>query len=215
MKRGTISPEVCARVLRIANRVYRRYYWTGVSLDDLVQEGFVSYIATINRPEQSPDDPPFPTSRVRGAMLDFLRKYEPSCHKQRYWRRRIREITNKIRDATGRDPVPEEIAEAAGITQQELEANTTRRHRVSDQILESIPAPGQEEDPAKTVVTSIIDLAKLNETQVTVLRLLSEGHMRKDIATVFGVSASRISQIFKKIAEKLRGTAKRHAITPP
>lgn len=102
-----------------------------------------------------------------------------------------------------------------GITQQELEANTTRRHRVSDQILETIPAPGQEEDPAKTVVTSIIDLAKLNETQVTVLRLLSEGHMRKDIATVFGVSASRISQIFKKIAEKLRGTAKRHAITPP
>jgi RNA polymerase sigma factor for flagellar operon FliA len=151
--------------------------------------------------------------RVRGAILDELRRQD--------WRpRAVRQDSHKLRDAVraltrklGREPNDKEAAEALGLTQDEwrqfllddcaeellsfddmLQENTERAHS----------APGPEE---QFVVRRSLEQAlnALSEREQRVIQMIYEFELSyKEIAAVLDLSDARVCQLNKSALAKMK-----------
>lgn len=181
---------------------------------DMVQIGLMGLLEALRRygvPDAS--FVPYARQRVRGAILDELRRQD--------WRpRTVRQSAHKIRDAVrilrrklGQEPTPEIIQKALGISEADYLAWEQAESAEAMASLDELVGAGMDmassaDDPATTVLRRRAlaqALAALNEREQQVIQLYYEFDLNlKEIAAVLELSEARVCQLNKEALRKMR-----------
>ena len=125
---GAYRGDVADRVRRFLPMV-RRLAWhihgsgrPGIELEDLIQAGLVALTECAQRHAGPGEDgfAAYAKMRVRGAMVDLIRRTVPLSRGASERRRQLREQEEALRGQLGREPTAEELAAALEITAHEL-----------------------------------------------------------------------------------------------
>jgi len=194
-----------------------------VLVDDLIQAGLIGLMDAASHydPSQGATFETYASIRIRGSMLDELRRNDwapKSVHRKA---RDIMKATNNIESRTGRDARPEEIAEVMEIPIEEyhqliLETNTCRvlnfaeveyddqnfSDTVSDKT-EVNPLTGMQRDEFKEYLAKAIKTLPDREQLIVSLYYDEELNL-KEIGCVLGVSESRVSQLLSQAHMRMR-----------
>ena len=182
--------------------------------EDMEQIGLMGLLEALRRYGQ-PDGGfgAFAALRVRGAILDELRRQD--------WRpRTVRQDSHKQRDALraltrqlGREPAEAEILRHLKLTPQQyqdfLQAEVAEEMASFDELVEELAQlPSEHRNPeAQLMVTRSIAqaLTALNEREQRVIQLYYEFDASlKEIAAVLDLTEARVSQINKAALAKMR-----------
>ena len=151
--------------------------------------------------------------RVRGAILDELRRQD--------WRpRTVRQSAHKARDAVralrrqlGQEPTAEQIQAALGMDDAEYlayeQAESAEALSSLDELLaQGLDVPCSVQDPAQAVLQRLAlqqVLHQLNDREQRVIQLYYEFDLSlKEIAVVLELSEARVCQINKEALRKMR-----------
>jgi len=209
-------------VKRIAHHLMARMP-SGVSVEDLYQAGMIGLLDALKRFDSS-KGASFDTYagiRIRGAMVDELRKGEWAPRSVHRNARRIQQVIQEIEHETGSDARDRDIAERLGVSMEEYhvmlqDSMATRLFSLNeleeteDHITTSLQQQ-QAENPLddlqsgafRTHLARAIEL--LPEREQLVLSLYYDEELNlKEIGQVLGVSESRVSQIHSQAAQRLR-----------
>lgn len=196
-----------------------------VQLDDLVQAGMLGLMEAARKydGDRGASFETYAGIRIRGAMVDEMRRGDwvpRSVHRNA---RRITEAMHIVEGRVGRDASDVEIAEQMGIELEEYHdmANDTLAGRLFsfEDVLEEqeqgtvpsilqddsmqTPSDVAQNDALRSAMARAID--ELPEREKLVLSLYYDEEMNlKEIGLVLGVSESRISQIHSQAALRLK-----------
>lgn len=213
--------EYSPLVKRIAHHLIARLP-SSVLAEDLIQAGMIGLIEASRNfnPTKGASFSTYAGIRIRGAMLDEMRKgdWAPrSVHRNtRKVHKAIREIENK----TGRDAKDNEVAELMGLTIKEYHSMlqdtkgakifTFEEIGLDDDILSSsttIALMGPLEKLQKENFCEILglEIAKLPERERLVLALYYDEELNlREVGEILNVSESRISQIHSQAMIRLQ-----------
>lgn len=209
-------------VKRIAHHLLARLP-ASVQLNDLIQAGMVGLLESAQKYDAS-KGASFETYagiRIRGAMLDDVRKDDWAPRSVHRNARRVAEAIREVEARTGRDAQDGEVARELGISLDEyygyLQDSAGTRLFSFDEMLEQ--SEGVEADPAQSIQESPLDdvqrsafranlaqaIKGLPERERLVLALYYHEELNlKEIGSLLGVSESRVSQIHSQAALRLK-----------
>lgn len=194
----------------------------GFDRDDLYGLGMVGLIEAADsfEPERGLKFSTHAYTRIRGAILDDLRKND---HLSRGNRERLRDLERgiaRLEQAHGVAPAPEEIAEELGLSLEEIDellvaaksgAQASLDVESEEQgSLASLVADPRSPDPVgsadwnerKELLAGAI--AELPEQEKTVITLYyAEGLLLREISEILEVTESRVSQIHSRAIYRL------------
>ncbi len=197
-----------------------------VQIEDLIQAGMIGLLEASKNYDFSKGASfeTYASIRIRGSMLDEIRKSDWAPRSVHRNTRRIAEAIREVENLKGRDPRNFEVAKNLNINLDEYhrllqDSNSSRMYAFYDAglneeaISEGIavtslsPLEGLEEDDFKQRLAESIET--LAEREQLVLKLYyDEGLNLRKIGEILGVSESRISQIHSQAVVKLQGRLK-------
>ncbi len=194
-----------------------------LSWDDLFHSGVVGLIEAVDRydPSQNVKFKTFAYPRIRGAMIDELRRVEWGPRSIRDAHKKLESTIEELQAELNHFPSDEEIADALGITLDEyndLLTDVSKRYMLSldylytdtdsedEYSIKGSTAQQEFEEPLDALVREeekerlvhIIDHLPDQEKLVIALYYYEELTLR-EIGEVIGVSESRVSQIHTKV----------------
>jgi RNA polymerase sigma factor for flagellar operon FliA len=224
--REELLAEHISLVHHVSRQIHRRVS-SDVELDELISAGTMGLIEALDRfePMRGLAFSTFAVPRVRGAILDELRRID---HVPSSMRRRTRTLSTareSLRHELGREPSGEEVADALGLDlpglwKLEAEAEGTMRVAIDGAGTEENDDAPHAQSMSAEDHTSVEDRITLDqETTIlreTILRLSTQERTvltlyyfeelkLHEIAAVLDVTESRVSQIRQKAIVKLRG----------
>ncbi len=213
-------------VKRIAHHMMGRMP-ASVSVEDLIQSGMIGLIDASRKFDHS-KGASFETYagiRIRGAMIDELRKGEWAPRSVHRNSRAIQEAIRTVENRTGRDAMDREVAQELGIALDDYyamlqDSMATRLFSIDEMVApdEQIdkaatdldhenPYEGMQKDALRRQLAQAI--TELPEREQLVLSLYYDEELNlKEIGEVLGVSESRVSQIHSQAAQRLRSRLK-------
>lgn len=225
-------PQVYYIAARIRERLPQH-----VEMEDLVHAGVLGLIEATRNFDSAKNAgfSTFAKFRIRGAILDSLRKLDWGSRTLRRKGRAISASISSLSSKLGRQPTQEEIAADLSMELSELQNTLTELdglYLVSQQsevdgdpnasydLIESAPSRGGDnpfelclEGERKAQLVQAI--SQLSEREQLILSLYYEGEATmKEIAEIVGVVVSRVSQIHSGALMKLR-TAMQHMNDAP
>lgn len=194
-----------------------------VQADDLIQAGMIGLLEASRNydPSQGASFETYAGIRIRGAMLDEVRRADWAPRSVRRKARQVAEAVRIVENQHGRDARSSEVAELLGISLDEyhrilhdtsnarifssddpdMVGETTADEIAPDQRHEPL-ASQQDEDFRRTLAQSISDLP---ERERIVMSLYYDGEMKlHDIGSELGMSDSRVCQIHGQALIRLR-----------
>ena len=213
-------------VKRIAHHLAARLP-SNVDVDDLMQAGMVGLLEAAGNfdPDRGASFETFAGIRIRGAMLDDIRKHDWTPRSVHHKYRQVTEAIHEIESESGRAAEPLEIAERLGLTMNEyhkiLNDSASSRLFSLDETLDE-PTLHRPSPASKTAMpdeelfrsqfqdrlAEAID--ELPERERLVLSLYYEQELNlKEIGKVLDVSESRVCQIHGQAVMRLRAAAER------
>jgi RNA polymerase sigma factor for flagellar operon FliA len=207
-------------VRRIAYRLVARYP-SSVDVDDLITIGMLGLIEAVDRFEhdRSVSFSGYARIRVQGAIVDELRKQDWVPRSVRDRADRIRRMRETLEESLGRPPSETEIASALGVEVerlQEITRNSVVRTLISMDESEEDEQPIRDqlatnvEDPLSLALTGCLRgrvleaVAELPERERQLVELYYfRNRSIKQIASTFGVTESRISQLHTRTKKHL------------
>jgi RNA polymerase sigma factor for flagellar operon FliA len=224
--REELLAEHISLVHHVSRQIHRRVS-SDVELDELISAGTMGLIEALDRfePMRGLAFSTFAVPRVRGAILDELRRID---HVPSSMRRRTRTLSTareSLRHELGREPMAEEVSELLGIDlpalwKLEAEAEGTMRvaldgtgNEDNDEAPHAQAMSADDHTSVEDRITLDQETAILRETilrlstqERTVLTLYYFEQLKlHEIAAVLDVTESRVSQIRHKAIVKLRG----------
>ena len=126
------ATEYYGLVLSLARKTHRRLLDAGgeIELDDLVQEGFVGLLEAADKyqPGRGTQFATFAYPRIDGAIKDYLRRLDLLSQQGRQQVKELSRTKEQLRQSLSRDPVNNELAQALGVSEEEVgEAETLGR----------------------------------------------------------------------------------------
>lgn len=215
--------EYAQLVKLVAGRL-SMYLGHNVEYDDLVSYGIFGLIDAIDKfdLEKNVKFETYASLRIRGAILDQIRKMDWIPRSVRQRQRKIDEAMKQIEMRTGKTASDEELAKQLGLTDEELFSWQTQLKVTNVVSLNEFEENGSEPmiDSAHPVRFSqpeeVVEEAELKEKLAESLELLTEKERRvielyyyedmtlKEISKILEVSESRISQLHTKALNKMR-----------
>ena len=209
----------------IASRMYSTYK-NLADQDDIISCGSLALLNSIDRFDHTRDIKfeTFASIRVRGAMIDYLRKQDWVPRTVRKSLKDIDSAYTSLQNELGRDPTDEEIASKLNVHIDDYYETLGKTYStnilsieelITDNLSNLIPA--SESTPEKqyedkelvNVIAQAIDC--LSDKERTVISLYYyEGLKAKQIAGILEISESRVSQIHSKALIKLRYTLQKY-----
>lgn len=208
-------------VKRIAHHLAARLPST-VEIDDLIQAGMVGLLEAAGNfdPSRGASFETFAGIRIRGAMLDDVRKQDWTPRSVHQKQRQVSAAIRRIEAEQGRPADSAEIVAALGITMNEYHAilkdaagahlfsldetqqDQKAAHEVADTVAE-LPDQSLTHLQIRRALADAVE--RLPEREKLVLSLYYERELNlKEIGAVLGVSESRVCQIHGQALLRLR-----------
>jgi RNA polymerase sigma factor for flagellar operon FliA len=182
-----------------------------VNRDDLTSAGLTALVQAARSYDESRGVPftRYAATRVRGAIIDELRGIDWASRSVRRRARELDDTRTQLAGRLGRTPTDVEVAEAAGVTVEEVAANADDVSRASVMSLQGFgdtpiddvlptraPSPEEKVEQNERIGYLVDSVALLPER----LRVVVEGYFfaerpMAEIAAELGVSESRVSQM--------------------
>jgi RNA polymerase sigma factor for flagellar operon FliA len=213
-----------AQLVKLVAGRLSMYLGHNVEYDDLVSYGIFGLIDAIDKfdMDKNVKFETYASLRIRGAILDQIRKMDWIPRTVRQRQRKIDEAMKNVEMRTGRAATDEEIAVELGVSGDEL-LNWQSQLKVTNVIsLNEFEEQGQEptmEFASQNRFSQPEDVVEEEELKVKLiesLELLTEKERRvielyyyeeltlKEISMVLEVSESRVSQLHTKALAKMR-----------
>ena len=201
------------------------YLGYNVEYEDLCSYGIFGLIDAIDKFDSLKDVKfeTYASLRIRGAILDQIRKMDWIPRTIRQKQKRIEQVMREVETREGRQATDEEIAAGLGITGDEYTdwqsqmkitgvISLNEYMEQGSEIPNDHRASGQFDSPERA-----LEKTELADTLRETLELLTEKERRaielyyyeeltlKEISYVLEVSESRISQLHTKALQKMRG----------
>ncbi len=200
---------------RIALRLARRCPdW--VDRDDLVAAAMLGLAEAAERYDEGRDEPflGFATKRIRGAVLDELRKGDIMPRRIRKLAREVGQAIVRLEKQIGGSPTDEQVAAELNVSVENYRENLEQLVHVTIGELDLDGAhmmTGEDSSPAlladKRLEVGRIKtaLTRLDKRDVTLLSLYyNEELLYAEIAQVLGVTVSRVCQLHGRAIARLR-----------
>jgi len=193
-----------------------------IHIDDIIQSGLIGLLDASRQydPRQGAQFETYATIRVRGAILDEVRRSDwapKSVHKKA---RDLTAAMQEIERRTGRDARDIEVAQEMGVSMVEYykilkDGNACRMLSFDDLETDDTQSLGIFEDRQSNVVNDILDeefkshlaqaITDLPEREKMVMSLYYDTEMNlKEVGVLLGVSESRVSQLLSQAQLRLR-----------
>ena len=213
-----------AQVVKLVAGRLSMYLGHNVEYDDLVSYGIFGLIDAIDKFDTTKNVKfeTYASLRIRGAILDQIRKMDWIPRTVRQRQRKIDEAIKQIEMRTGKAATDEEIAIELGVSEDEL-TNWQSQLKVTNVVsLSEFEESGQE--PVMDTVNKnrfsqpeeVVAEKELKEKLIEALEILTEKERLvielyyyedltlKEISLVLEVSESRVSQLHTKALLKMR-----------
>ncbi len=201
---------------------------SSLQVEDLVSYGAIGLLEAFDRFDEGRGIKfsTFAEYRIRGAMLDALRSTDTFTRRRRQLSKKISTASKSLRFELGRDPTPGETAKRLGISIEEYWDSVDRVKPVSlisldgvlvngdseeSRTLEEQLSASEENDPSHRLdameIKSHLKQAILGlpeKERHCVMMYYGRDLSLAEVAAVYGVSVSRISQIITQAKGKLR-----------
>lgn len=222
---GAYAGDTADRVRRFLPMV-RRLAWhvhgtgrPGIELEDLIQAGLVALTECAQKHAGPGEDgfAAYAKMRVRGAMVDLIRRTVPLSRGATERRRVLREKETELRGELGRDPNSAELAAALGIDETELatlrSTSEPLRFDSIDEVYSDSDMAFADGGPDSLALLQDEELrghlaeaiAALPERLQLVVQLYFVEELNlAEIAQVLSVSIPRVHQLKAKAIEHLR-----------
>ena len=217
-------PQVYYVAARIRERLPKQ-----VDMEDLVQAGVIGLLEAC-RNYDSLKDAQFSTFakfRIRGAIVDSLRKLDWGSRTLRRRGREINSTVAKLESSLGRQPLEEEIAADMQMSLDELQSTMTQLdglylvgqrtspshdHAESYDLIESAQS-SDDDNPFNVCLqgerrAQLVEVvSQLSEREQLILSLYYKEELTmKEVSKVVGIAVSRVSQIHAAAMVKLRAS---------
>ena len=194
---------------------------TAIEIADLVQIGMIALLEAARQFEERGQAAfaTYATLRIRGAMIDQLRRHATMCRGAVHRRRKIGEARAAVESETGRAAEHGEIARRLGMTVDAYHAALESSRGVRYESIDAVYSDHSEWFAAdEEDAHAQIERAELSKALVAGLKLLPEREALvlqlyyveelnlEEIGAVLNVGAARICQIKKAALDRLRGT---------
>lgn len=223
--RAYAQNEAADRIRRFLPMV-KRLAWhvhgsgrAGIEVEDLVQAGLVALTECAQRHDGPTEDgfAAYAKLRVRGAMVDLVRRSTPLSRSATERRRLLREKITALTNELGRPPSDDELAAAMGLSPRELADQNAadqplRFEAIDDAYSDSNAAFADDRPDAfamladsemrSAVASAIADLPE--RLQMIIQLYFVEELNLAEIAEVLGVSIPRVHQLKAQALDKLR-----------
>lgn len=221
--REKIILEYAPLVKLVAGRL-SMYLGYNVEYDDLVGYGVFGLIDAIDKfdPNKEVKFETYASLRIRGAILDQIRKMDWIPRTVRQRQKKITEAIKEIEATTGRTATDEEVAKAIGISAEEydewqsqmkvtnvvsLDEFVEQGSDISDNrglsSKQATPEEAIEQDELKQKLAEALKELTEKEQKV-VLLYYYEDLTLKEISNIMEVSESRVSQLHTKALAKMK-----------
>jgi RNA polymerase sigma factor for flagellar operon FliA len=203
-----------------------------IDADDLYSVGITGLIAAVRKfdPEQGSTFAGYAAMRIRGAILDELRRMDWCPRRARAHSRKLKGAINDVEQKLGRTATDEEIRVSLGLDPKEYSKWVEEAKPVTFIAIDRDPADGMGEGASlhelladESDVTGRENLEKAELLQLLTERIAElpdiprkllamyyfEGMRLAEIAAVFGLTESRICQIHAQTILGLRGFLER------
>ena len=198
-----------------------------LEIEDLIQIGYTGLVVAANNFVQKEGVPfaSYASIRIRGAIIDFFRKNSNLCRTTIQMQQKVKATEVSLRQSLAREPLPNEVAKAAGLRDEEY---SEWQHAFAANVHQSLDAVYDEysmffvlnEDGAeKKIETAQLKqtlrsvLGKLPEKELMVIQLYYVEELNiYEIAEILNVTTGRVSQIKKSAIGKLRDLIKKEEL---
>ncbi len=202
-----------------------------VQLEDLIQAGMIGLLEAAKNynVNKGASFETYASIRIRGSMLDEIRKGDWAPRSVHRNTRRIAEAIRVIENQTGRDARDQDVAQNLNLTLEEYhqllqETNGCRMFAYQDVGLEEdlvsessmisglTPLDKLQQDDFKRSLTKCIESLPERERMVLALYYDEELNLR-EVGEILGVSESRVSQIHSQAMVRLQSRLKEWSLT--
>jgi RNA polymerase sigma factor FliA len=218
---GDIADRI-RRFLPMVRRIAWHVHGTGrpgIEIEDLIQSGLVALTECSQRHAGPGEDgfAAYAKMRVRGAMVDMIRRTVPLSRGAAERRKQLREKEEALRAGLGRDPKPAELAAAMGVDEGELASMRSASEPLRFEPIDEIYSDSdlafaderpdsltllQDEEMRGSVVAAIAALPE--RLQMVVSLYFVEELNLSEIAQVLSVSIPRVHQLKAQALTQLR-----------
>ncbi len=196
-QRNILETKILSEHAPFINRILRPY--VGVldhgTVEELKQTALMTFLTELRKFEHTVNDDflKSATVRVRGEVIDELRRRDPMERRKRQLVNNVRKAEKALTQKLGRTPAAKEVCQVLDITAEEYH-QALQVIVIDDEIeLDTLVSGSHEQDPAMSMIELESALANLDEVQQKVMYLLFvEGLNIKETALVLELSESKV-----------------------
>lgn len=203
-------------VLKIA-KFFKRKLPSHIELNDLIQSGYLGLLEAKKnfKDNQGATFETFASHRIKGAMIDELRKNSWGTRESLKQLKTMSEAVSRVEQRLQKQATPEEVADELQISPEaylKASEKIAMAQVLSMTILEEVNAlPGNEEDPSaiaededmQAALKRVIQTLPKRDQQILSLYYVEELTL-KEIAEVFNLTEARICQLHATLLARVK-----------
>ena len=222
--RNEIVLQYTSLVRKIVLRFKGSYNNFG-QLDDMVNQGIIALIDAVEKfdPEMGNKFETFASLKIKGAVIDFMRKQDWVPRNQRNLSKELDDVYNELYAERGLEPTKLEMATRMGVTLPHLDKILQQRHNsiilsyeeaINEKMMVASPLIVNQNDKDSPETGILYEELKgklmeaidqLNEKERLVVSLYYYENLKlKEIAEVLSITESRVSQIHSAAIIKMK-----------
>ncbi|MDD2217474.1 MAG: FliA/WhiG family RNA polymerase sigma factor [Eubacteriales bacterium] len=233
---GTIEArnEIVLQYMNLVKIIVLRFkgsYNNFAHMDDMINQGIIALIDAVEKfqPELGNKFETFATLKVRGAIIDFMRKQDWVPRNRRTLAKELDDVYSELYSLNGCEPTNKQMADKMGINEAHLEKILHQRYNsvilsyeetIEEKMMKASPlvmnkSDGQSPESGilyeelKSTITEAIE--NLNEKEKLVVSLYYYENLKlKEIAGIMGITESRVSQIHSAAIIKMKHKLKNY-----